>query len=957
MSKWSTLFLFQVICNALWYITNQHTTINGAALRQKDVQPIPEVFDHFTGYNETKRKKLKGGQLTAGQLKSHSEALYGLLLKPVLNSSTAWAKAHDDIKALADCLRCYMVYLEHQTSTQNINHYLEHPVRTVAEHTTVDHRTKRGDVKQQYMQLDRAVVQAGLQNPVIFNEEEHLIVAFESNLQRHRFLQNLQLSVPVDIFRFCPGGSVATSICFVQTVETRSEPEMLTECTRMACKLKDIFREYHTRMQRKIFKDRLSNIASVLPSVADLIYKELCLDSSAAAHPDTQERLRLVFLGEEGLLADLRHLNPGRPSGRYDVFFEHLSKLVEEVTAADERRHNTCHLSEWISLSDLIQLAEKKCPENTPIPSKSLVRLQFSPKNPYAKTATSFTSKIDVQYKIQRRQLRLSHPDQHYCAALFKYMKEKAVELGNQCCTMVCCDDKAKVAFGEPGFAISTGVRGKQTIAPTSTTMIAGDHDMGKASLTPSVVLNVDAPENASESFVRGQVSVIVNDSVFQGSTPFRHAVALSKVVPLNDTKILLKYSDGGTDHRTTLEAVRCAAICIFKEYNLDMLILARCAPGHSWQNPAERIMSILNLGLQNCSLERKQSEEKFEDVLKRCGSMKEIREKASKITGLKDAWIESVEQIQSIIRNRFARLKLKDKPFITADPVGEDEIDLLKRHLRELFPDLNLDKLQKVYTKKSASYQNWTKAHCRERQYSYQIRKCDDPSCCIPATSSPDQLAWLPDPVLGEDKEHFLKFNEVKGMVTTEDDRPTLKKTEKPKTTYAKPKAVVQPTPAIDSTELQVSTETAPEPTASVENHAIYTSQHARSTIPCIECRKPRIIYGMVRPSQRQKVALAMLFSEFDYTCGAPLTPPDNPLHGKLVCRPSLSCSSPVETPFYGQNELTNPKDICAHCGIQGASVDMDLRKRYKTVLPICEDCISSGKTAIVYRPYGKKK
>ena len=263
-----------------------------------------------------------------------------------------------------------MVYLEHQTATQNINHYLDHPVRTVAEHTTVEHRTSSADVKEQYFLLDRAVVNAGLQNPVVFSEEEHLSVAFESNFQRHRFLNNLQLSVPVDIFRFCPGGSVVTSICFVQTVDNRSEPEMLTECSRIAIKLKDFFREYHSRLQRKIFKDRLSNVASVLPSVADLIYKELSLDASAAAHPDTQERLRLVFLGEEGLLADMRHINPGRPSGTYDVFFEHLAQLVEDVTAADERRHNTCHLSAWISVSDLIESAQKKCPENTPIPSK-----------------------------------------------------------------------------------------------------------------------------------------------------------------------------------------------------------------------------------------------------------------------------------------------------------------------------------------------------------------------------------------------------------------------------------------------------------------------------------------------------------------------------------------------------------------------------------------------------------
>ena len=39
-----------------------------------------------------------------------------------------------------------------------------------------------------------------------------------------------------------------------------------------------------------------------------------------------------------------------------------------------------------------------------------------------------------------------------------------------------------------------------------------------------------------------------------------------------------------------------------------------------------------------------------------------------------------------------FARLKLKEIPFFKADPVGQDEIYLMKWHLREMFPDLDLD-------------------------------------------------------------------------------------------------------------------------------------------------------------------------------------------------------------------------------------------------------------------------
>lgn len=127
-------------------------------------------------------------------------------------------------------------------------------------------------------------------------------------------------------------------------------------------------------------------------------------------------------------------------------------------------------------------------------------------------------------------------------------------------------------------------------------------------------------PKAADKSFVRGVVTTITN--------PFRHATAIIRVLEnqAEKPKILMKFTDGGTDQRNTLEAVKCASICTFLEMNLGMLILARCAPRQSWINPAERIMSILNLGLQNCSLERIKCEEEVEKEIRKCGSMANIR-------------------------------------------------------------------------------------------------------------------------------------------------------------------------------------------------------------------------------------------------------------------------------------------------------------------------------------------
>ena len=100
--------------------------------------------------------------------------------------------------------------------------------------------------------------------------------------------------------------------------------------------------------------------------------------------------------------------------------------------------------------------------------------------------------------------------------------------------------------------------------------------------------------------------------------------------------------------------------------------------------------------------------------------------------------------------------------------------------------------------------------------------------------------------------------------------------------------------------------------------------------------------------------MALALAMSEFDYTCGAPLLPQDHTMARKLVVRPTLKCSVPVEIPYYGA--ALGAVDICSFCGGEGADPKTDLKKQFKTVLPICVNCESKGNKAIVARPYGKK-
>lgn len=66
---------------------------------------------------------------------------------------------------------------------------------------------------------------------------------------------------------------------------------------------------------------------------------------------------------------------------------------------------------------------------------------------------------------------------------------------------------------------------------------------------------------------------------------------------------IVAFYKDGGPDHRPTYGSVQLALLAIFKWYDLDMLVACRTAPGKSFINPVERILSLLNLAILGVQL------------------------------------------------------------------------------------------------------------------------------------------------------------------------------------------------------------------------------------------------------------------------------------------------------------------------------------------------------------------
>ncbi|GBC31897.2 hypothetical protein GLOIN_2v759794 [Rhizophagus irregularis DAOM 181602=DAOM 197198] len=170
------------------------------------------------------------------------------------------------------------------------------------------------------------------------------------------------------------------------------------------------------------------------------------------------------------------------------------------------------------------------------------------------------------------------------------------------------------------------------------------------------------------------------------------------------------------------------------------MLIAMRTAPHHSWTNPAERIMSILNLGLQGVALVRDTMSPESETAFAKLDTLDEIRAAAKTNETLRSDLCKCITHVQQILEGRTEKLVLHDEPFQCYGPADKTMID-------EFF----------------------------------NIKKCGQSSCTIcQSVRLPDNifdsLDWLPDPIPSTmDKDHYANFQTAYRSGTTEQYRPTL--------------------------------------------------------------------------------------------------------------------------------------------------------------------------------------
>ena len=79
--------------------------------------------------------------------------------------------------------------------------------------------------------------------------------------------------------------------------------------------------------------------------------------------------------------------------------------------------------------------------------------------------------------------------------------------------------------------------------------------------------------------------------------------------------------------------------------------------------------------------------------------------ENYGKVSGVKEAWLNSVDDVKRIISERFSRLSLKEVLFTEIGCVSDKEIEHFQKHANQLHPGISMDKLQKTHAREIQSY------------------------------------------------------------------------------------------------------------------------------------------------------------------------------------------------------------------------------------------------------------
>ena len=889
--------------------------------KSRGINFTKEVEKNLLGFNDPKRHghtvkpiKIESLMSKATNLTLHLERKYMFSshMKPIA----------DIISSVVDGVCRFSEYMQAQNIRVSEHHTGEEKGKSTIDEYSVKKLKQTWDERKQFSSqrasLKTSLEAADVYVPIVISD----IVKMERK-STYKLTQSIReegfpkISGSYEVYYFrLPSHGPNPSVNFIWKGKT-DDIEFEAENSKIVVSLHENQKRYYSRATQKSVRNTLHRIGITKPQRAEYLLRTLLGDASAPNDQNQKgilERLnRYVSLGED-IICDLRQNNGRIP--KYGSFWEIVDEFIQDKTAIDDRRHSSESSGEVVvsmaitaSYADMYRQCARIAAEKVPpveVPSKSWFMLQFWPSSKTLSGITQYTGRFKVKRMVQARILRNNNPDSHYANAIYSFMKERAVKNSDHT-AMVSADAKCKVSIGEPDFPIAAVTRGKAVIVGKNQTFKVGDHDFSKVSLIPDATLihaiptstvtkndDFDTNKNSVGSWYTGNVFYSVKDMATKGSSAQRGVTELSIALQSHFQEIpprVYLYADGSGDRKITNFKVQKGLISLFLKHDLDEVVAARPAAGHSYRNPVERCHCIANLGLQSVGMMRTRQDPGFERIMKKCDGNADIRNECETNETFKTGFIESIRDARELLESVLSNLSLKDIPFtILPAATTEDELDL----------ENTLDNIDKEFSGMSTMSKGvrnvlqFYEKHCITRTYFFQIRKCTDVSCAYhKPIRGGDEIDIFPDPV-PQEIDGILHYNP--GSDADEKFLPSkLEDVEK------------------GSHNIPFS------PTGQ-------TAKNVGFVVKCLECNKPRLLHSKnkLKTAEEQKGAKSMI-SKLSYMCGSVLSEylgtgndRDEKYLKSLFVRENISCSSKIELPYYTVDFY--PK-VCIYCGITGTS------------------------------------
>ena len=152
-------------------------------------------------------------------------------------------------------------------------------------------------------------------------------------------------------------------------------------------------------------------------------------------------------------------------------------------------------------------------------------------------------------------------------------------------------------------------------------------------------------------------------------------------------------------------------------------------------------------------------------------------------------------------------------------------------------------------------------------------------------------------------------------------------------------------------------------------QNNDLVKRHLVRGVVHCKDCCKPRVIYSATAPSRMvphavvdgqvpspedvhacQVMAKQVLMDACSsplYVCGSTALDHDHAFSSVFVTQEELTCADHIEAFFYTATPSSRQQlsvKLCCFCALEDGEVDDELSKLYRTVLPVCQQCLGEG-------------